>query len=91
MDPGRELTTTTLLASTILNYILNICPSIHNDMNNSYHIPKKLLFTSGKNHYRNLQPIKMESCGAQSQRIHLQYNSSIYGLGIIAEDGQIRL
>ena len=35
---------------------------------------RKLLFAADGDHYRKPQPIKMQSCGVQFQRIHRQHN-----------------
>jgi hypothetical protein len=49
------------------------------------------LFGMDKDHYRKPQPIKMQSCGAQPQPIHLGKAPCTHRIGNIEEEGAGRL
>lgn len=48
---------------------------MHTNKYSSHPWSRKFLFTTDGNHHRKSQLIKIQSCGAQSQQIHLPYHS----------------
>lgn len=73
-----------IIPSTNLNtFIL-----IPTDNYSLYHSSRKLLFASDRNHYRKQQPIKLQSCRVQFQRMHPQNTLTSKAQRVLQKKGQ---
>lgn len=86
MDLRGERTTTSVLPIVCVSVcerecVLVIVIVISTNKLGPQSSPRKFLFTTDGDYYRKPQPIELQKCEAQSQRIYLQKNSSTHGSG----------